>query len=283
MEFMMQNSLPSDLKNHYDANGYYFPLPVLDETELQELQRSFFEFYDKNKERLQSLAPRDQYQILSETHLSVPWVYRLAVHRRILAAVEAILGHDLLIWGSRWFTKMPGDTTYISWHQDATYWALNPPQVTTAWVALSESGPENGCMRVLPGSHKGGLMPQIDTYAADNALSRGQEIAAEVDESEALDLVLRPGEMSLHHIGIVHGSQVNHSLKPRIGIAIRYITPAVVQETHEKPVAVLAQGLDTYGNFELLPPPDDSGIDLQEIQSTAARRMMKSILPGKRN
>ena len=279
---MVEGFISSDLKERYEEDGYCFPIPVLGETEVQDFRRCFLDFYEKNNERLQSLAPRDQYQILSETHVSLPWVYRLAAHGRVLDAVEAILGPNLLLWGSRWFTKMPGDKTFVSWHQDATYWGLHPPRVTTAWIALSESSSENGCMRVLPASHKAGLVPQTETYALDNALSRGQEIAAEVDESQARDVILCPGDMSLHHIGIIHGSRVNQSPKARIGIAIRYITPDVVQDTDERPIALLVRGSDTCGNFELLPPPKGSTIDLH-AQSAAVRRMMNHVLPGKRN
>ena len=103
-----------------------------------------------------------------------------------------------------------GDAAFISWHQDGAYWGLHPPKVTTAWIALSPSTLESGCMQVMPGTQKTQL-PQRETYALDNALSRGQEIALEVDESKAVALTLAPGEMSLHHIGIAHGSKANSS------------------------------------------------------------------------
>jgi len=278
---MPLGKIPSNLKKLYQEQGYYCPLPVLSLAQTKEFRECFDNFYESNKLRLQSLAPRDQYQVLSETHLSFPWVYRLAVHSQVLDAVEQILGPDLLIWGSRWFTKMPGDKTFITWHQDATYWNLHPPKVTTAWIALTYSGPHNGCMRVVPRSHTAGLLPQTETFAADNALSRGQEIAVDVDEQRAQDIVLRPGEMSLHHIGIVHGSKVNTSIYPRIGIAIRYISPEVKQDVDEKPIAVLARGSDRYGNFELLRPPENTGVALEQVHSIAVRRMMNSVLPRK--
>src|SRR5439155_1099021 len=82
----------------------------------------------------------------AETHAYLPWVFELASHPRVLDAVEPILGPDLLIWDSRWFTKQPGDPTYITWHQDGTYWALDPPKACTAWIALSRSNEANGAM-----------------------------------------------------------------------------------------------------------------------------------------
>jgi ectoine hydroxylase-related dioxygenase (phytanoyl-CoA dioxygenase family) len=183
-----------------------------------------------------------------------------------------------MVWGSRWFAKMPGEKTYVSWHQDATYWGLHPPNVTTAWIALSHSNPENGCMRVIPGTHLGELLPQTETYAPENALSRGQEIAVEVDESRAVDLKLRPGEMSFHHIGIVHGSNVNTSDKPRIGIAVRYITPDVVQDGPERPLGMLVRGKDDFGNFELIDPPQTDEFPMPGQTPKAVQRMMKSVM-----
>jgi ectoine hydroxylase-related dioxygenase (phytanoyl-CoA dioxygenase family) len=132
-------------------------------------------------------------------------------------------------------------------------------------------------MRVLPLSHTGGLLPQNETHAPDNALSRGQEIAVDVDESQAIDIVLNPGEMSLHHIGIVHGSNANNSDKPRIGLAVRYISTEVVQEGEERSLAMLVRGHDEFGNFELIDPPTANRPTESAVQSEAVRRMAASI------
>src|SRR5688500_19242183 len=151
---------------------------------------------------------------------------------------------------------MPGDKAFVAWHQDGTYWNLSPVRVVTAWLALTPSSEMNGGLRVVPGSHVQPMLPQRETYAPDNALSRGQEIAVDVDESQAVCLALQPGEMSLHHIWIVHGSNANTSKDtPRIGIAIRYTRPEVKQESPTKPFAMLVRGEDTCGNFNLQPPP----------------------------
>ena len=97
--------------------------------------------------------------------------------------------------------------------------------MVTAWVALSPSTPESGCMRVVPGTHKREVVPHQDTFGAQNMLSRGQEIAVEVDEDHAVDLVLQPGQMSLHHVKIFHGSRQNRAKDRRLGFAIRYLPP----------------------------------------------------------
>jgi ectoine hydroxylase-related dioxygenase (phytanoyl-CoA dioxygenase family) len=132
---------------------------------------------------------------------------------------------------------------------------LTPPNVTTAWIALSVSDTSNGCLRVIPGTHRGDLLPQRETYGADNMLSRGQEIAVAVDETAAVDLVLRPGQFSLHHVGIVHGSGPNQSDGPRIGLAVRYLSPDVFQQGAHRDLAVLVRGRDRYGHFDLVDLP----------------------------
>lgn len=272
--------LRSEQIQRYQHCGYLFPLPALDAAEAAEMRSRFLGFYDAHREQLGRLTPKDSYQVLSETHVAYHWVYSLGAHPRVLDMVEGLLGPDLMIWGSRWFSKMPGDKTFVSWHQDGAYWGLHPPNVTTAWIALSDSVPENGCMRVVPGTHKLGSLSQIDTYDVNNALSRGQEIAVPVDEDRAVDVVLHPGEMSLHHIGVVHGSRVNTSSQPRIGIAFRYITPEVVQDGKNRSYAMLVRGRDAHGNFISIDPPRE-GRDDPAAQERVIQRMMNNLMPPK--
>jgi ectoine hydroxylase-related dioxygenase (phytanoyl-CoA dioxygenase family) len=279
---MQNGELNVEQVEQYLERGYYYPVQVLTPDEARGLLGDYYAHIARNQQRLQELLPRDQSLILSETHTYLAWVYRIVSHPRILDAVESILGPNLLVWGTRWFSKMPGDKAYVSWHQDGTYWGLHPPHVTTAWVALSQSTAENGGLRVIPGSHRGNsYLPQRDTYASGNALSRGQEIAVEVDQAQAVDLELQPGQMSLHHIGIVHGSKANISNKARIGLAIRYITPEVVQEGSERSMAMLVRGRDGLDHFDLVEPPrEDRALDEHEVPE-ALRRMMKNIMPQK--
>jgi hypothetical protein len=264
----------------YRERGYFFPVPVLDDPEVVEFRGHYQGFISRNSERLKALPPREQHVVLSMTHFAFDWVYRMISHPKVLDAVEGVLGPDLLVWDSRWFSKMPGDKTYVAWHQDALYWGLNPPNVTTAWIALSDSSSENGGMQVIPLSQHGGLLRDKQTYAPDNALASGQEIAVKVNEADAVDVALRPGEMSLHHAGIIHGSKANASDKPRIGIAVRYVTPGVVQGGTERQLALLVRGKDDFGHFELVEPPRDDH-DSAGMQGEALRRILKNVLPKK--
>lgn len=249
--------LSDDDVRHYEEKGYLSPVPVLDLHEVRRFRQAYDEYEASVSEHLASVPPRDRYVFFSETHAFLPWAYELATRPRILDAVESLLGPDLLIWDSRWFTKRPGDPTYISWHQDGTYWALKPPKVCTAWIALSRSFIENGALQVIPGSHTRGQLPHTDTFDPVNALARGQEIAVTVDEKQAVTLTLEPGEMSLHHIGVVHGSKPNTSDEPRIGFAVRFVATEVKQDVERTPVAMLVRGEDRHGHFELLEPPTE--------------------------
>lgn len=274
------NMLSTDQTRTFRERGYLAPLRAYDDSTTVRFRESFLEYRRSLAGRLATLPARDQYAVFSETHTFLDWVYEMVSHPSVLDAVESLLGPDLLVWNTRWFAKFPGEKTYISWHQDATYWGLDPPNVVTAWLCLGESNPENGCMRVIPGSHQHPLLPQVETYAADNALSRGQEIAVEVDERQAADIVLRPGEMSLHHVAIVHGSKANTSEMPRIGLAARYISPDVRQKGPERQVAVLVRGRDRYGHYDLATPPAP-GVNSAEAagHSEAVRRMMRNLMP----
>ena len=107
-------------------------------------------------------------------------------HPTILDAVEDVLGPNLLVWSTSFFIKEARDPAYVSWHQDATYWGLSAPDVLTAWVAFTDATVENGAMRMVPGSHAEQLEHR-DTFAPHNLLSRGQEIAVEVDEARGVD------------------------------------------------------------------------------------------------
>lgn len=245
------------LRRRFDSDGFVCPLAALAPDRCAHYREHYLAFHASHKTRIDALTASRRWQICADTHFVLPWVDALTRETGILDAVEQVLGPDLLAWNTSWFVKMPGDKTFISWHQDGAYWGLSPMEVATAWVALGPVTTENGCMRVIAGSHTKPHLPQRDTWAADNALSRGQEIAVAVDESDAVDLVLQPGQMSLHHLWIVHGSQANLSEQPRIGIAIRYVAPVVCQQGQARPLAMLVRGRDTFGHFTLAERPAD--------------------------
>jgi ectoine hydroxylase-related dioxygenase (phytanoyl-CoA dioxygenase family) len=135
-------------------------------------------------------------------------------------------------------------------------------------------------MKVMPGTHTQSQIPHVDTFHQDNLLSRGQEIAVEVDESKAVDILLEPGEMSLHHIKLVHGSAPNHSADRRIGFAIRYI-PTHVRQTKVRDSAMLVRGVDAYGHFDPEPRPvSDIDEAARRAHADAVARQVAALYQG---
>ena len=265
----------------YDERGYVWPLRAFSPLEAETTKRQFMAHWDRNIHRFDGKLARERVSLTIDTHLALPWVCALALHPVVLDAVEQVLGPDVMVWNTHWFPKFGRERSYVSWHQDATYWGLRPPLVTTAWIALTPSKVENGCLQVLPGSHQGDLLPQIETYAPDNMLSRGQEIAVEIDPAQAVSLELEPGEFSLHHIGIAHGSGPNDSDTPRIGLAVRYIAPQVEQSGQQRDLAVMARGIDRYGHFDLVDPPArEWELDEDSPQRRSLRRKLENNAAG---
>jgi len=232
----------------YERDGYYFPVRVLSADEARHYRQRLERVEDELGGPLRGI-----YRV--KPHLLLTWLAELVRHPAILDAVEDVIGPDILCWNTSFFTKEARSPGFVSWHQDATYWGLSEPDVVTAWVGFTESTPANGNMRVIPGSHRT-QVPHADTFHPDNLLSRGQEVTVEVDESRAADIVLRAGEMSLHHVLIVHGSGANDSGDRRIGFAIRYIPTRVRQVAGPRDSATLVRGRDAFGHFELEPRPE---------------------------
>lgn len=242
----MPQRLSASAIERYRRDGFSFPGRVLSAAEARE--------YRRRLEAFEAQGGPLQGELRREAHLLFTWLDALVRHPLILDAVENIIGPNILCWNSTFFIKEPHDPGYVSWHQDATYWGLSEPAVVSAWVAFTDATVENGAMRMIPGSHRE-QVPHRDTFARDNILTRGQEIAVEVDEARAVDIVLRAGEMSLHHVLTFHSSPPNHSDDRRIGFAIRFIPPHVRQLADVRDGALLVRGVDTHRHFEPQAPP----------------------------
>lgn len=232
----------------YDRDGFIAPIRVMDESEAAEFRKKF-EVYEATFDGWYEMSQGQK------LHLLQTWARDLGQHPKILDAVEDVMGPNLMVWGLSLFIKEPNSPSYVSWHQDSTYWGLSKPDVVTAWIALSPATKESGCMKMMPGTHKWDQLDHKDTLAKENLLTRGQEIAVDVNEDYAVYLELQPGEISLHNIRTVHASAPNISDDRRIGIAVRYIAPHVKQIKAEGDSAWLVRGEDTHGNFILETPP----------------------------
>jgi len=189
-----------------------------------------------------------------KTYILVDWLDALMRDPRLTAVVADLLGEDLLVLSADLFHKPARSPRRISWHQDLNYWGLEPDDVATAWVALTVAVPENGCMQYAPGRH---LAPvaHAERRTDDNMLTKGQEIAVAIAPGEAVDVVLMPGQVALHHGFTPHASGPNRTDAPRIGFAVRYAPTGIRQTKGPAMTARLARGADRHGHFQLEPDP----------------------------
>jgi non-haem Fe2+, alpha-ketoglutarate-dependent halogenase len=243
----MAKILSDDAVAAYKRDGYYFPIDVLPDDETRELRRKLEAYERVNGGPIQGDKRH-------KAHLYLTWLNDLIRSPKILDAVEDVLGPNLLCWSTSFFIKEAADGGFVSWHQDATYWGLSSPDVMTVWVAFTPANLLNGCMKFAPGTHRTQL-DHKDTFDKNNLLSRGQEIAVKVDESQGVDVILKPGQASLHHVLLAHGSEPNKSNDRRIGFAIRYIPTHVKQAVGVRDSATLVRGVDTFHHFDHEPRP----------------------------
>ena len=245
----------------FARDGYLFPLDCLKAEEAGAC-RSRLEAYEAEVGE----AERGRL-IRVKSHLAFPWMMDLARQPNILDAVEDLIGPDILLYLSSVWVKGAHDPGFVSWHQDGTYYGLDPHEEVAAWIALSNSTVESGCVRVIPGSHLGADLPHEETHDPDNLLSRGQTIA-QVDGGGAVDMELAAGQFSLHHERLIHGSAPNNSDDRRIGISFMYI-PARVRSSVGRGAAVLVRGEDRFGHWDADPEPR---FDLDPVSMAAMAR-----------
>lgn len=205
----------SQAYEQYTDEGYTTVERAIDDTLVDEA-RDHIEWLlehnpDKRPEDLtQDLLPNDPF-----------WV-RLVSDDRLLDIVEQFIGPDIALFSSHYIAKPPGDGQPVLWHQDGVYWPLEPKEdVITIWLALDQTRPSNGCMQVIPETHTLELQEIKENTEVDNVLS--SEIDMDVDVSDAIPIELEPGDVSLHHPNILHGSENNSSYTWRRGLTIRYI------------------------------------------------------------
>jgi non-heme Fe2+,alpha-ketoglutarate-dependent halogenase len=235
-------------REQYSAQGYVKNLPVLDREGVADLQRRFMDLLD------QVPASVDIYRV-NNWHKANRWLYELSQTPAVLDYVEQILGPDFSLWGGAFFLKHPQDGTVVPFHQDASYWPLAPRVNVTVWLAVFDTDAGNGCMRIVPGSHRaGGLahdnLPDTPDWNKMSPQERTkskfvlwQQVDPEsYDDDLIVDLDLQAGEMSLHDDDLIHGSSANNSTdRMRAGITFRYIPTEVKCD------------LGVWPNFEVYP------------------------------
>lgn len=227
-------------KARFEAQGFYAPLTLMDPGDMT-AHRAALEVAEA---RLGPLHYK------TKPYLICGSANELARIPTLLDAVEALIGPDILLWDSAYVIKEPHSRGKVSWHQDLTYWGLDSDRLVTAWIAISDATPENGCMVMLPGSHKSGRQAHKDTYAEDNILHRGQTVEREISEEEIVHASLIAGQASLHHGWTLHASQPNQSDSRRIGLTLQYAAASVRQTVINNETATLVRGEDRFHHFE---------------------------------
>ncbi len=241
----MPSVLTESQLHAYDEQGYLAPFDGVDPAEATAMCRDLEAF--EREERMSAAA------LVVKGHLGFQRSWEFSRDPRILDVVEDLIGPNILVLSSRFWIKPGGDDSYVSWHQDSAYFGLDPHELVTVWLALTDSNRNNGCMRVIPGSHRGRAHSHVETFAEKNLLARGQSIEG-IDDREAVDLVLRAGQFSCHHERIVHGSPPNVSPDTRIGLAFFYF-PTHVRSTIGRRPASLVRGRDEFGHWDADPVP----------------------------
>ncbi len=263
--------LNQEAVEQYKRDGYYFPVKILDRKQVA-ANRALLENFETSQGQPIGGALRNK------SHLLFTWVDDLMRHPKILDVVEDLIGADILCWNTFFWVKEPGSERFVSWHQDLRYWGLDTNDLVSVWLALSPATLDSGCMRVLPGSHEGDLLPHLDEYNTNNLLTRGQEISVQVDEAKAVAMPLQPGEISLHNVRLAHASGPNRSADRRIGLSLHYMPTGTKQTVGEWDSAALVRGEDRYGHFTLTPRPsedfDPAAVAFHEKATQAVRDVL---------
>ena len=224
--------------NFYNEKGYISPIDVFSTKEAKEIRDEIENIEKKWPNFLEGLGR-------NYVHIISPIFNKACLNKRMLDAVESIIGKNILICGTTLFIKNANEKGFVSFHQDAKYIGLEPHNWVTAWVAITDANENNGCMRMWPGSHKNNLKHHNQKFDANNLLTRGQTIE-NVPIKETEPVILKAGQMSLHHPTIVHGSGINKSNDRRIGFVVQSYIGDNVNQVLGKMFVQLARGKDRY-------------------------------------
>jgi non-haem Fe2+, alpha-ketoglutarate-dependent halogenase len=229
----------------FERDGFVSPIRTMSDSRAG--------WYRERLEAFEAAYPGDRLKLDQKAHMICPWVDEMIREPAILDAVEDLVGRDILCWGTSLRAKQPDGKTFAGWHQDTAYADVGPIVVIVA-LALSQAGSENGCIRAVPGSHRGKLFPHKEAFRTDSILSREQYIDAPVDEAAAVDLALNPGEIALFNNAIIHSSKPNFGRDRRI-IFLLEMVPTMAYQESPRESAALVRGEDAFGHFDVDPRP----------------------------
>lgn len=240
------------LRTRYQTDGYCFPVDILSADEANAYRRRL----EAIERRFHGTLPLEQY-LKFDPHYLLPVVDELVRLPLVLDIVAELLGPNLLVSNTNIFLKEANSKHFVTWHQDLRYVGLDGEDFLTVWLALSPATTDNGCMQFLRGSHRQRL-EHVDTYAEHNMLTRGQSIIDGIDPSRVVDVLLEPGQASIHHGWMAHASGINRSGERRLGLVVRYMAPHLKQTTADQDYGMLVRGEDRYQHFISPPRPTEN-------------------------
>ena len=249
--------LSSNQLKQYEEEGFVSPINIFSKDKAKQI-RNEIELIENNMP--EELENSGRYN----AHLISPLLDEVTHNSKILDAVQSLIGENILVCGTTLFIKNPNEKGFVSYHQDAKYIGLEPHNWVTAWVAITDSNENNGCMRMWSGSHKDNLKDHDQRFNEGNLLTRGQTIK-NVPKKETTPLVLEAGQMSLHHPKVVHGSEVNKSNDRRIGFVIQSYIGTNVKQVLGKNSVQLARGVDKFNYHEKIRRPQNL-LDFEDIK-----------------
>jgi non-haem Fe2+, alpha-ketoglutarate-dependent halogenase len=254
--------LSSNQLKQYDDEGFVSPIDIFSKNKANEIRKEIELIEKKLPEELNKSGRYN-------AHLISPLLDEITHDSKILDSVQSLIGENILVCGTTLFIKNPNEKGFVSYHQDAKYIGLTPLNWVTAWVAITDANEHNGCMRMWSGSHKDNLRDHEQMFNEGNLLTRGQTVN-NVPIDETKPLILKAGQMSLHHPTVVHGSDLNKSNDRRIGFVIQSYIGTDVKQILGKNSVQLARGNDAFkyhekiGRPKLLMDKNDLKIKKQE-------------------
>ncbi len=258
----------------FNTEGYVTPVRIMDAAEAGTLRAKL---EATEAARGGKLAPTER----SKAHMLFKWLDDLIRDPRVLDPIEQLIGPNILCWNTLFWIKEAQSPSFVSWHQDTKYWGLSSEKVITAWLALSPASLDAGCMRVMPRTHIGDVLPHDDQYHQDNLLTRGQQITEGVDDAEAIYMPLQVGEMSLHNYRLAHASGPNNTDDRRIGVSMHFMPTETGQIVGNWDSAALVRGEDTFGNFTHTPiPAADFDEEAVAFHAKAAQAINEIVYTG---
>jgi ectoine hydroxylase-related dioxygenase (phytanoyl-CoA dioxygenase family) len=231
----MAHLLASEIA-HYESEGWVIPRYTLPRERVDALRGALDELIRNNPGvRPEKLVSAHIEGDNGEGVRGSAAFLALAMDPQIVELVSGVIGDDVVLWGCHVFCKPAAEGYETPWHQDGHYWPIRPLANCTVWVALEESTRENGCLRVIPRSHRDRVLHE-HLHEDRSDLTLNQRMAdGTFDEALAVDLELQPGQMSLHDVYMIHGAAANTSAKRRTGVALRYMPATSVFERDLRP------------------------------------------------